>query len=43
MLDLGESNEVQELDEELASEVSLVTRESFDSDEDGRGSDDKGV
>ena len=43
MLDLGEGDEVQELDKELAGDVGLVFRESFDSDEDGRGGDDKGV
>ena len=43
MLDLGKGNEVQDLDEELASEVSLIAGESFDSDEDGRGGNDEGV
>ena len=43
MLDLGERDEVQELDEELAGEVGLVTRESFNGNEDGRGGNNKGV
>ena len=43
VLDLGEGDEMQELDEELASEVSLIAGESFDSNEDGRGGDDKDV
>ena len=43
MLDLGEGNEVQELDKELAGDVSLVFRESFNGDEDGRGGNDEGV
>ena len=43
MLDLGEGDVMEELDEELAREVSLVTGESFNGDEDGRGGNDKGV
>ena len=43
MLDLGKGNMMKELDEELAGKVSLITGESFDSDEDGRGGNDKGV
>ena len=43
MLDLGEGGEVQKLDEELAGEVSLVSWESFDGDEDGGGGNNKGV
>ena len=42
MLDLSEGNKVKELDKELAGDVGLVTRESFDSDEDGGGSDNEG-
>ena len=43
MLDLGEGNMVKELDEKLASKVGLVTGESFNSNEDGRGGNDEGV
>ena len=43
MLDLGEGNVVKELDEELAGDVSLVTGESFNGNEDGRGGNNKGV
>ena len=43
MLDLGEGNMVEKLDQELIGEVSLVTGESFDSNEDGRGGNDEGV
>ena len=43
VLDLGKGGEVQKLDEELAGEVSLVSQESFDGDEDGRGGDNEGV
>ena len=43
MLDLGEGGEVQKLDEELAGEVGLVSRESFNGDEDGGGGDNEGV
>ena len=41
MLDLCEGDEVEELDEELAGDVSLVARESFDSDKDDRRGDDE--
>ena len=43
MLDLGEGDEVKELDKELAGDVGLVFRESFNSDEDGGRGDDEGV
>ena len=43
MLDLGKSDEVQEVDEKLAGEVGLIVGESFDGNEDGRGGDDDGV
>ena len=43
VLDLGEGDKVQDLDEELASEVGLIAGESFNGNEDGRGGDDKGV
>ena len=43
MLDLGKGGEVQKLDEELAGEVGLVSRESFNGNEDGGGGDNKGV
>ena len=43
MLDLGEGNVMEELDEKLAQEVSLVAGESFDGDEDGRGGNDEGI
>ena len=43
MLDLGKGGEVQKLDKELAGEVGLVSRESFNSDEDGGGGDNEGV
>ena len=43
MLDLGEGNVVEKLDEELTGEVGLVAGESFDSDEDGRGGNDEGI
>ena len=43
MLDLGKGNVVEKLDQELTGEVSLVTGESFDGDEDGRGGKDQGV
>ena len=39
-MDLCEGDKVEELDEELAGDVSLVAREPFNSDEDdGRGDD----
>ena len=43
MLDLGEGNVVEKLDKELTGDVGLVARESFDSDEDGRGGNDEGI
>ena len=43
MLDLGEGNMVEKLDKELAGDVGLVARESFDGDEDGRGGNDEGI
>ena len=43
MLDLGEGNVVKELDEELTCEVSFVTGESFDGDENGWGGNDEGI
>ena len=43
MLDLGKGNMVEKLDEELTGNVGLVTGESFNSDEDGRGGNDEGV
>ena len=43
MLDLGEGNVVEKLDKELTGDVSLVTGESFNGDEDGRGGNDEGV
>ena len=43
MLDLGEGNVVEKLDKELAGDVSLVVGEPFNSDEDGRGGNNKGV
>ena len=43
MLDLGEGNMVEKLDKELTGDVSLVTGEFFDGDEDSRGGNDKGV
>ena len=39
MLELGEDNVVEELDQKLAMDVLLVWRESFNGDEDGGGSD----
>ena len=43
MLDLCECNVMEELDKELAGDISLIAGESFNSDEDGRGGNDKGV
>ena len=43
MLDLCECDVVEELDEKLTGDVSLVTGESFDCDENGRGGNDKSV
>ena len=41
MLELGEGDMMEELDQELTGGVSLVRRESFDGDENGGGSDDE--
>ena len=43
MLDLGEGNVVEKLDKELAGDVSLVTGEPFNGNEDGRGGNNEGV
>ena len=43
MLDLGKGNVVEKLDKELAGDVSLVTGESFNGNEDGRGGNGEGV
>ena len=43
MLDLCESDVVEELDKKLTGDVCLVTGKSFDCDEDGRGGNDKSV
>ena len=43
MLDLCECDVVEELDEKLTGDVGLVTGESFNSDEDGRGGNDESV
>ena len=43
MLDLCECDVVEELDKELAGDVSLVTGESFNGNEDGRGGNDKSI
>ena len=43
MLDLCECNVVEELDKKLTGDISLVTGESFDCDENGRGGNDKSV
>ena len=43
MLDLHQCNVMEELNKELASDVHLVTGESFDGDEDGRGGNDEGI
>ena len=43
MLDLGKGNMVEKLDKELAGDVGLVVRESFNGAEDGRGGNNKGV
>ena len=43
MLDLGKGNVVKELNKKLARKVSLVTRESFNSNKDDRGGNDEGV
>ena len=41
MLELGKGNMMEELDKELAGDILLVGGESFDGDEDGRGSNDE--
>ena len=43
VLDLCECNVVEELDEKLTGDISLVTGGSFDRDEDGRGGNDESV
>ena len=43
MLELGEGDMMEGLDQELTGDVLLVRRESFNSKEDGRGSDDEDV
>ena len=43
MLDLCECDVVEELDEKLTGDVSLVTGESFNCNEDGRGGNDESV
>ena len=43
MLDLCECDVVEELDKKLTGDISLVTGEFFDCDEDGRGGNDKSV
>ena len=43
MLDLCKCDVVEELDKKLASDIGLVARESFYSDEDGRGGNDEDV
>ena len=40
---MGEGNVMEKLDKELTGDVVLVTGEFFDSDEDDRGGNDKGV
>ena len=41
MLELGEGDVVEELDQELARDILLIGRESFDGNEDGGGSNDE--
>ena len=41
MLELGEGDVVEELDQELTRDVLLIGRKSFDGNEDGRGGDDE--
>ena len=41
MLELGEGDVMEELDQELARDVLLIQRESFDGDEDGGSGDDE--
>ena len=43
MLDLCKCDVMEELNKELAGDVSLIAGESFNSDEDGRGGNDKGI
>ena len=43
VLDLCECNVMEELNRELAGDVSLIAGESFDSYVDGRGGNDKGI
>ena len=43
MLDLCECDVVEELDEKLTGDIGLVTGESFNCDENGRGGNDKSV
>ena len=43
MLDLHKCDVMEELNKELAGDISLVAGESFNSNEDGRGGNDKGV
>ena len=43
MLDLCKCNVVEELDKKLTGDIGLVTGESFDGDEDGRGGNDESV
>ena len=43
MLDLCKCDMMEELNEELTGDVCLVAGKVFDSDEDGRGGNDKGI
>ena len=43
MLELGEGDVMEELDEELTGDITLIGGESFNSNEDGRGSDNENV
>ena len=43
MLDLGEGDVMEELDEKLAGEVGLVARESFGGNKDGRGGNNENI
>ena len=43
MLDLSKGDVMEKLDKELTGKVGLITGESFDGNEDGRGGNDKGV
>ena len=40
---MGECNVMEELNQELAGDVCLITGKTFDGDEDGRGGNDKGI